>query len=87
MVWMLPAAQTAHVLVIVIVTWLIGAAHLAHVIAGAAEAFYLAAVGEQAWAEAWGGFILPALLGNVLGGVTLVAALNHAQATSGERGE
>lgn len=87
MVWMLPAAQTAHVLVILIVTWLIGAAHLAHVIAGAAEAFYLAAVGEQKWGTAWGGFILPALIGNVIGGVTLVAALNHAQAVSGERGE
>jgi formate/nitrite transporter FocA (FNT family) len=86
MVWMLPAAQTAHVWVILIVTWLIGAAHLAHVVAGATEAFYLAASGRQGWGESLGGFVLPALLGNVLGGTTLVAALNHAQAVSGERG-
>jgi formate-nitrite transporter family protein len=31
-----------------------------------------------------GGFIVPTLLGNILGGVTLVAALNHAQVVSGE---
>ena len=30
-----------------------------------------------------GGYFVPVLLGNTLGGVTLVAALNHAQATSG----
>jgi formate-nitrite transporter family protein len=30
------------------------------------------------------GYLLPTLIGNVLGGVTIVAALNHAQATSGE---
>ena len=28
--------------------------------------------------------MLPTLLGNVIGGVTLVAALNHGQVTSGE---
>jgi formate/nitrite transporter FocA (FNT family) len=30
------------------------------------------------------GYMLPTLVGNVLGGITIVAALNHAQATSGE---
>jgi formate/nitrite transporter FocA (FNT family) len=30
------------------------------------------------------GFLLPALIGNMLGGITLVAALNHAQATASE---
>ncbi|HEU4882220.1 MAG TPA: formate/nitrite transporter family protein [Longimicrobium sp.] len=83
MVWMLPAAKTAHVWVIVIVTWLVGAAHLAHVVAGSVEAFYLSALDEQSWGESLGGFILPALIGNVLGGTGLVAALNHAQAVTG----
>lgn len=85
MVWMLPAAKTAHLWVIVIVTWLVGAAHLAHVVAGAVEAFYLSALGEQSWGESLGGFVLPALIGNVLGGTGLVAALNHAQAVTGPR--
>ena len=86
LVWMLPAAETAHVWVIMIVTWLVGAAHLAHVVAGSVEAFYLSALGEQGWGASLGGFVLPALLGNVIGGTALVAALNHAQAVSGERG-
>lgn len=83
MVWMLPAARTAHVWVIVIVTWLVGAAHLSHVVAGSVEAFFLVALGEQGWDEALGGFTLPSLIGNVIGGTGLVAALNHAQATTG----
>ncbi|HEX2209401.1 MAG TPA: formate/nitrite transporter family protein [Longimicrobium sp.] len=89
MVWMIPAAKTAHLWVIVIVTWLVGAAHLSHVIAGAVDAFYLSALGEQSWGESLGGFVLPALIGNVLGGTGLVAVLNHAQAVTGDgrRGE
>lgn len=85
MVWMVPAAKTAHLWVIVIVTWLVGAAHLAHVVAGSVEAFYLSALGEQSWGASLGGFTLPSLIGNVIGGTGLVAALNHAQAVSGAR--
>lgn len=86
MVWMLPAAKTAHLWVILIVTWLVGAAHLSHVIAGSVEAFYLSATGELGWGGSLGGYTVPSLIGNVIGGTALVAALNHAQATSGERG-
>jgi formate-nitrite transporter family protein len=32
-----------------------------------------------------GGYILPTLIGNIIGGVTLVAALNHAQVSAGEK--
>ena len=46
--------------------------------------FYAAWRGEATWAQAVLGFILPALVGNMLGGITLVAALNHAQATASE---
>ena len=84
MVWMLPAAENAKVAVIVLMTWLIGVGGFAHVIAGASEVFYAAVRGEASWGQAIGGYIFPALIGNVLGGVILVAALNHAQATSGE---
>jgi formate/nitrite transporter FocA (FNT family) len=31
-----------------------------------------------------GSYMLPTLLGNIIGGVTLVAALNHAQVVAGE---
>lgn len=84
LVWMLPAAEGAHLGVIVLMTYLVGLGGFAHVIAGASEAFYAAARGESTWSVALGGYIFPALLGNTVGGLTMVAALNHAQATSGE---
>jgi formate/nitrite transporter FocA (FNT family) len=34
--------------------------------------------------EFLGGYWIPTLLGNVVGGVSLVAAINHAQVVSGE---
>lgn len=79
MVWMLPAASSSQVSVIIIMTWLIGAAKLSHVIVTSVEAFYLTALGDLGWGRALGGLILPALIGNVIGGVLLVAAVNHAQ--------
>lgn len=84
MVWLLPFAETARVGVIIILTWTIGLARFAHIIAGAVEAFVVALSGDITWGHAFGNFLLPALLGNILGGVTLVAALNHAQVVSGE---
>ena len=82
MVWMLPAASTSQITVVIIMTWLVGAAHLAHVIVGAVESFYLTALGDMSIGGALGAYILPALLGNILGGVVLVAALNHAHVSS-----
>lgn len=82
LVWMLPAAETAKIPVIVLMTWLIGAGGFAHVVAGSSEVFYAAWLGEASWAQAVGGYVLPSLIGNMLGGITLVAALNHAQVDS-----
>jgi formate/nitrite transporter FocA (FNT family) len=84
LVWMLPGAETGKLAVIVIMTYLVGLGGFAHVIAGANEVFYAVWRGEATWGRATGNFILPALIGNVLGGLTMVTALNHAQATSGE---
>jgi formate-nitrite transporter family protein len=64
-------------------TWLVGAAGLAHVIVGSVEGQYLVFTGELSYGTFLGGYFLPVLLGNTVGGVTLVAALNHAQVTSG----
>jgi formate/nitrite transporter FocA (FNT family) len=72
------------VLVIVIITYVVGIGHFSHVIAGSTEAFALAASGGISWGDALGGFTLPAFIGNTLGGVVLVAMVNHAQATSGK---
>jgi formate/nitrite transporter FocA (FNT family) len=84
MVWMLPGAESSKLAVIVIMTYLVGLGGFAHVIAGASEVFYAGVRGEASWGRILGGFLLPTLVGNTVGGITMVAALNHAQATSGE---
>ncbi len=84
MVWMLPAVKGGRLGVIVLMTYLVGLGGFAHVIAGASEVFYAAFRGEASWSTVLFGFLAPTLLGNIVGGVTLVAALNHAQATNGE---
>jgi formate/nitrite transporter FocA (FNT family) len=84
MVWLMPFAETARVWVIIIITYVVGLGGLSHVIAGTVDAAYLTMIHERTWNEFLVGFTLPALIGNVIGGVTLVAALAHAQLVSGE---
>jgi formate-nitrite transporter family protein len=84
MVWMLPGSKGAQFAVIVVMTYLVGVAGLAHIIAGSTEAAYLVARGVATWGDYFGRFVTPTLVGNTLGGVALVAALNHAQVVGGE---
>ena len=86
MVWLLPFAESARVWVIILMTYLVGIAHFSHVIAGSIEVFTLAVTGQISWLQAVFNFVVPALLGNILGGVTLVAVLNHAQVVAGNEG-
>lgn len=79
MVWLLPAAGPARFLIIVTATYLLAIAGLSHVIAGSAEVAFAALHGAATWSDYAFGFLLPALIGNAIGGVTLVAVLNHAQ--------
>jgi formate/nitrite transporter FocA (FNT family) len=79
MVWLLPAAASARFLVIVAVTWLISVAKFSHVIAGSADAAFAALHGAVGWDQYLLGFLVPALIGNSIGGVVFVALLNHAQ--------
>ena len=83
MVWLLPAAETARVVIIMLLTYVISVAGFAHLIAGSVEAFYLVLRGGLSWPGYFTQFMIPTFLGNVVGGVVLVAALNHAQATAG----
>ncbi len=82
-VWLLPFAEAARVWVIGVITYVIALAQFSHVIAGAVETAFLVLVGGSSWSEFAMGFLLPALTGNVIGGVLLVAALNHAQVVAG----
>ncbi len=78
-VWLLPAAYNARVFVILIVTYLVGLGNFTHIIAGSVETLHLVTRGELSIPGYVGGFLLPAFIGNAIGGVSLVAALNHAQ--------
>jgi formate/nitrite transporter FocA (FNT family) len=85
MVWLLPFAEASRLWVVIALTYLIGVAHFPHVIAGATEVFYLGVSGVRSWVEVLGGYLLPTLIGNIIGGVTLVAALAHGQTAGGAR--
>jgi formate/nitrite transporter FocA (FNT family) len=86
-VWLLPFAEAGRIWIIILLTWLIGVGHFAHIIAGAVNTFTLAWAGDKSWGDVLGRFIVPTLIGNIIGGVTLVAALNHAQVVAGGGGE
>ena len=86
-VWLLPFAESARVGVIVILTYIVGLARLTHVIVTAVDGSFSAFVGDATWSAFLAHGLVPALLGNILGGVSLVAALNHAQVIAGERAE
>jgi len=84
MVWLLPAAETARVGVIIIITYIVGLGGFSHIVAGSAQAFYALAAGDTSVATALVNFFLPTLFGNIVGGVALVAALNYAQVVPDE---
>jgi formate/nitrite transporter FocA (FNT family) len=81
MVWLLPNADASRVFVIITLTYLIGAAGLSHVIAGSVEAFYAVASGAAS-ASDYARFFAPVVMGNVLGGMSLVAAFTHAEVSA-----
>ncbi len=87
MIWLLPFAEAARVWVIILLTYIVGLAHFSHIIAGSIDIFSLGFAGDRAWGDIVLNYLVPALIGNTIGGVTLVAALNHAQIVSGAEGE
>jgi formate/nitrite transporter FocA (FNT family) len=83
MVWLLPFAETARLWVIVVITYVVGLGQFSHVIAGSVDTLYLVARGDLTLAGYAMRFLLPALSGNIVGGVSLVAAVAHAQFIAG----
>jgi formate/nitrite transporter FocA (FNT family) len=83
MVWMLAAIDTGRIAVIIILTYTVAIASLTHIVAGAVEVLFLVMVGVKSWGTVAWGYLLPTLLGNIIGGVSLTAAINHAQVISG----
>ncbi len=78
MVWLLPAANASQPMIIILLTYTISFCEFPHIIAGSVEASF-AAFSGHATVEAYVvKFLLPTLLGNVIGGTLLAALLNHA---------
>src|SRR5689334_15419627 len=84
MVWLLPGAESSRVGIIILVTYLIGLGGFHHIIAGSNKNFFLVVAGAESWAYYLLRFFLPTLMGNIIGGVSLVAFLNHAQVVAGK---
>ena len=84
MVWLLPIAESGRISIIIIVTYLIGLGGFNHIIAGSNKVFFLVASGQQTWLAYLTHFFLPTFLGNVIGGISLVAFLGHAQVVAGK---
>jgi formate/nitrite transporter FocA (FNT family) len=70
--------RSARMFVIMFLTYVVAMGRLSHVIAGSVDSAYLVFSGNGSARDYVVGFLLPTLLGNTIGGVTLVAMLNHA---------
>ena len=77
--WSLPNAREQSFLVIVAITYVVAIAAFSHSIVGSVEAWLLLFAGKVGVAQAIGGLMVPAILGNLLGGAGLFALLAHAQ--------
>ena len=82
-VWMLAATDSNRIPIIILMTYIVGLAGLTHIVAGSVEVLFLVMTGAKTWLSFAAGYMLPTLIGNMLGGVALVSALNHAQVIAG----
>ena len=78
-VWLMPSSKGSEFWIIVTITYMISLGGLTHVVAGSTEWFLLALAGELSWVKAVLAGILPALVGNVVGGTGLFALISYAQ--------
>ncbi|RJP75254.1 MAG: formate/nitrite transporter family protein [Candidatus Zixiibacteriota bacterium] len=85
MVWLLPASGDSRFWVIIVITYLVALANFTHIIAGSVEVLFLVASGSLSLWQYLGNYMIPTLLGNILGGTSIVAALNHAQVVAGNQ--
>ena len=77
--WIRSAADDSGFWIVLVLTYGIALGGFTHVIAGAAEAFLLLWAGKASIVWVAFTFLIPALLGNIIGGTGLFAMLAHAQ--------
>ncbi|MEP6810090.1 MAG: formate/nitrite transporter family protein [Chthoniobacterales bacterium] len=85
MVWLLPFAESARIWVIIILAYLVALAELPHVVAGSVETLYLVTTGALSFWNWFAFYFTPTLIGNVIGGVALVAVGAHAEFFEAEK--
>jgi formate/nitrite transporter FocA (FNT family) len=85
--WLVAATSMtgAQIVLIWLTTAPISAFAFRHSIAGSVEAFFTAASGSVGWGATIGEFVVPAVLGNIVGGVLFVALINHGQVAAERR--
>jgi formate-nitrite transporter family protein len=79
MVWLLPGAVGAQFHIVTLMTYLIAAGDFMHIVAGSVEAFMLLANGQLGLWHVIYAFMIPVLIGNIIGGTVLFAVLSYAQ--------
>jgi len=79
MVWLIPAAGVTQMHIVALISYVIGVGGFAHIVAGSVYAFVLVVAGQLGVLPMIGGFLLPALVGNVIGGTVLFALISYAQ--------
>jgi formate-nitrite transporter family protein len=84
MVRLLPRAESARVSIIIFSTCLVGLCGLNHIIAGSTTMLYLVVTHAISWSTYLTAFFFRTILGNIVGVVSLVAALGHAQVVGGK---
>jgi formate/nitrite transporter FocA (FNT family) len=77
--WIMPNARGSEFWVIVLVTYAISIGGFSHVVAGSSEVWLLLFAGQASLGEALFHLLLPALLGNIIGGSGLFAVVAHGQ--------
>jgi len=89
MVWLVHAVvdTMSRIFIVSLLMYFIGVSDLFHVVTGTVEVLYLVFEGEASFWSIWHRFVLPVLVGNVIGGVGFVAILNTAQFGREEDGE
>jgi formate/nitrite transporter FocA (FNT family) len=86
MVWLLPFAETARVGVIIIITYVVGIGEFSHIVAGSVDAFYLVGTGVKTFGQYFA-YMVPILIGNIIGGSSIVATIAHAEYIGSGDGE
>ncbi|MDI1295982.1 MAG: formate/nitrite transporter family protein [bacterium] len=80
--WLLPNARGSEFWVICLLTYVIALGGFSHVVTGSSQAGFLWMSGRMSMVEMVGNFMVPALIGNIIGGTGLFAVLAHGQMRS-----